>query len=53
VCALVFVIIAAVMFFGHKSRQRVRKREAEANAKIAELQDQVEEAHRKNDEPAI
>ena len=44
VCAIVFVILAAVMFFSHNSRERVKKREQEAVAKIADLQDQVEEA---------
>lgn len=40
--ALVFVIIALVMALGHNSRERLKKREAEANAKIAELQEQVD-----------
>ena len=44
ICALVFAVIAAVMFFGHNSRERGRKREEQAAAKIADLQDQVETA---------
>ena len=41
VCSVVFVILAIVMFFGHNAKERIRKREAEANAKLAKLQDQV------------
>ena len=37
------------MFFGHNAKERIKKREAEATAKIAELQDQVEEVLRKKD----
>ena len=39
---LVFVILAVVLFFGGNARDRAQKREAEANAKIAELQEQVD-----------
>ena len=49
VCSIVFVILAAIMFFGHNAKERIKKREAEATAKIAELQDQVEEVLRKKD----
>jgi small neutral amino acid transporter SnatA (MarC family) len=41
---IVFVIIAVVMFIGKTSHQRMKKREAEAAAKIADLQDQVDGA---------
>ena len=44
VSVIVFVIIALVMFIGRTSRQRMKKREAEAEAKIADLQDQVDGA---------
>ena len=44
VCGIVFVVLAAVMFFTGNAHQRSKKREAEAQAKIAELQNQVEEA---------
>ena len=44
VCAIVFVILAAVLFFSQNARERIKKREAKAVAKIADLQDQVEEA---------
>ena len=44
VCAIVFVILAAVLFFSQNARERLKKREAQATAKIADLQDQVEEA---------
>ena len=46
---IVFVILAVIMFFGHNAKERIKKREAEATAKIAELQDQVEEVLRKKD----
>lgn len=44
VCGIVFVLLALVFFFGHNAQQRNRKREEQAAAKIADLQDQVEEA---------
>ena len=44
VCGIVFVVLAAVMFFAGNAHQRSKKREAEAQAKIAELQNQVEES---------
>lgn len=47
VAGLVFVILALVMFFTDRARQRGQKREEQANAKIAELQDQVAEAYNK------
>lgn len=43
VAGLVFIVLAAVMFFGSQARKRIKKREAQAVAKIAELQDQMEE----------
>jgi len=46
VCGIIFVILAIVLFFGHKSVERIKKREEKAVAKIADLQDQVEEALR-------
>lgn len=45
--ALVFVILAVVLILSSNARNRVKKREQEANAKIAELQDQMEEALKK------
>ena len=39
---LVFAILAAVLFFGGNARERSRKREQQAAAKIAELQEQVD-----------
>jgi membrane protein implicated in regulation of membrane protease activity len=47
VAVLVFVILSAVLFFANNARQRAKKREEEANAKIAELQDQVAENYNK------
>lgn len=44
VSAIVFVVLALVLFFGQNSRERIKKREQQAVAKIADLQDQVEEA---------
>ncbi len=44
VCAIVFVILAAVLFFSQNARDRLKKREQQAAAKIADLQDQVEVA---------
>ena len=46
--AVVFGILAAVMAASSSSREKGRRREAEAAAKIAELQDQVVEAQKKN-----
>lgn len=46
IALLVFVILAAVLFFGSQAHERAKKREAEANAKIAELQDQITETSR-------
>lgn len=43
VSAIVFVVLALVLFFGQNSRERIKKREQQAVAKIADLQDQVEE----------
>lgn len=40
--AIVFIVLSAVMYFGDRARKRAEKREAEANAKIAELQEQVD-----------
>jgi hypothetical protein len=40
----VFVILAAVLFFSQNARDRLKKREQQAAAKIADLQDQVEVA---------
>ncbi len=51
VCALVFVVLAIVMFFSNNSRERGRKREEQAAAKIADLQDQVEEALNSKNKP--
>ena len=51
ICTLVFVDIAMVMAFGHHSRERGRKREEQAAAKIADLQDQVEEALNSSNKP--
>lgn len=51
VAGLVAVILAAVMFFAGNARQRSKKREQEAAAKLAELQEQVEGSP-KTDEPA-
>lgn len=48
VSAVVFGILAAVMAASSSSREKGRRREAEAAAKIAELQDQVVEAQKKN-----
>ena len=42
--AIVFVVLAAVLFFSQNARERIKKREAKAVAKIADLQDQVDEA---------
>lgn len=53
VAVAVFIVIALVMFFGHTARQRLKKREKEAAAKIADLQDQVEEALKKKDGTAV
>jgi membrane protein implicated in regulation of membrane protease activity len=47
VSALVFVILAVVMFIANNAHQRTKKREEEANAKIVELQDQVAEKYSK------
>ena len=45
---IVFVILSLVFFFGQNARQRIKKREEQAVAKIADLQDQVEAAiHKK------
>ncbi len=41
---IVFVVLAAVLFFNNRSREKSKKREAQAAAKIADLQDQVEVA---------
>ena len=49
VCGIVFVILAATLFFGHKAKERIKKREAEATAIIAELQDKMDEVLRKKD----
>ena len=49
VALVVFAINAVVMALGHNSREKIRKREAEATAKIADLHDQMSEAQRKND----
>jgi len=46
VCGIIFVVLALILFFGHNSRERIKKREEKAVAKIADLQDQVEEALR-------
>ena len=51
VAALVSAILAVVMFFAGNARQRSKKREQEAAAKLAELQEQVEGSP-KTDEPA-
>ncbi len=48
VSAVVFGILAVVMAASSSSREKGRRREAEAAAKIAELQDQVVEAQKKN-----
>ena len=39
---VVFIILVAVMFFSGNARERAKKREQQANAKIAELQEQVD-----------
>ena len=49
VCGIVFVILAAVMFIGHNAKERISKREQQAVAKIADLQDQVDEARRNSE----
>ena len=49
VALVVFVIIAAVMALGHNSREKIRKREAEAAAKIADLRDKMNEAKKTDD----
>ena len=43
VAAVVFAILAVVMYFGGQARKRAEKREAEANAKLAELEGKVKE----------
>ena len=45
VAVLVFVILAVVMLIANYARHRAKKREEEANAKIAQLQDQVAEKY--------
>ena len=42
--AIIFVVLAMVLFFSNNSHERLKKREQQAVAKIADLQDQVEEA---------
>ena len=46
--AIIFVVLALVLFFGQNSRERIKKREQQAVAKSADLQDQVEEARNNN-----
>jgi hypothetical protein len=41
---LIFAVLAIVLFFNNRSREKGKKREEEAAAKIATLQDQVEVA---------
>lgn len=53
ISAIIFVVLALVLFFGHNSRERGRKREAQAAAKIADLQDQVEEALNSKDRTPV
>ena len=43
IAGLVFVILAAVMFFAGSSRERSRKRERETAAKLAELENKAKE----------
>ena len=51
VSAIIFVVLAVVLFFGSNARERIKKREQQAVAKIADLQDQVEEALNKKKNP--
>ena len=51
VAGLVFIILAAVMFFAGNARERSRKREQEATAKLAEMQEKAGSNPTK-DEPA-
>ena len=53
VSAVVFVILAAVMVIGSRSRDRIKKREEQATARIAELESQAAEEAKKKDEPAV
>lgn len=53
IAGIVFVLLAIIFVVGHNGRKRLKQREAQAVAKIAELQDQMEESYKKSNGTAI
>ena len=52
VAGLVFVILAVVLFFAGNARDRSRRREQQATAKLAELESKVKEDNKGKKKPA-